>query len=90
VLGEGVGFYKLDHPAALELSSLLDTWIASGRDHEEYEEAFRLLFKRCRFGFERVGDLPWTEVDFPADITHAEHTIWPQIQALEAALEEYR
>jgi choline kinase len=62
--------------------------MGSGRDNEEYEEVFRVLFKTCVFGYELVGDLPWTEVDFPEDITRAERTIWPQIQALEAGLWE--
>jgi choline kinase len=90
VLGEGVGFYKLDHLAAQRLRGLLEQWIASGRDHEEYEEVFRVLFKSCAFGYELVGDLPWTEVDFPEDLTKAEQTVWPQIQALEAGLWEPR
>ena len=90
VLGEGVGFYKLDRLAARHLQALLEQWIASGRDDEEYEEAFRALFKTCVFGYELVGDLPWTEVDFPEDITKAEQTVWPQIQALEAGLWEPR
>jgi choline kinase len=88
VLGEGVGFYKLDLLAARHLRELLEQWIASGRDGEEYEEVFRVLFKACSFGYESVGDLPWTEVDFPEDITKAEQTVWPQIQALEAGLWE--
>jgi choline kinase len=90
VLGEGVGFYKLDHHAAQRLQELLEEWMASGRDDVEYEEAFRVLFKACVFGYELVGDLPWTEVDFPEDITKAEQTVWPQIQALEAGLWEPR
>jgi choline kinase len=88
VLGEGVGFYKLDQNAAHALRGLLDEWIASGRDHEEYEEVFRVLFKSCVFGYELVGDLPWTEIDFPEDIAKAEQLVWPQIQALETGLWE--
>jgi choline kinase len=87
-IGEGVGFYKLDRLAALELRRLLEQWMANGQDDAEYEEVFRVLFKSQRFGYELVGDLPWTEVDFPIDITKAEQTIWPQIQALEAGLWE--
>jgi choline kinase len=90
VLGEGVGFYKLDRLAAHFLRGLLEEWMARGRDHEEYEEAFRILFKSCVFGYELVGDLPWTEIDFPEDINKAEHMVWPQIQALEASLWEPR
>jgi choline kinase len=90
VLGEGVGFYKLDRLAARRLRELLDQWMADGRDDQEYEEVFRTLFKTCIFGYESVGDLPWTEVDFPQDVTKAEATVWPQIQALEAGLWEPR
>jgi choline kinase len=90
VLGEGVGFYKLDHGAAHSLRGLLEAWMANGRDHEEYEEVFRALFKSCVFGYELVGDLPWTEIDFPEDIDKAEQSVWPRIQALEAAPREPR
>ncbi len=83
VLGEGVGFYKLDQLAASSLRQLLDEWMAGGRDDEEYEEVFRRLFKTCVFGYELVSDLPWTEIDFPEDISKAEQTVWPHIQALE-------
>lgn len=90
VLGEGVGFYKLNESAAFALRGLLDDWIASGRDEEEYEEVFRVLFKSCVFGYELVADFPWTEIDFPEDITKAEQVIWPQIRTLEAGLLEPR
>jgi choline kinase len=90
VLGEGVGFYKLDRIAASALRGLLEERITSGRDHEEYEEVFRVLFKSCFFGYELVGDLPWTEIDFPEDIIKAEQTVWPQVQALEASVWEPR
>jgi choline kinase len=90
VLGEGVGFYKLDRAAAHALRGLLEAWIATGRDHEEYEEVFRALFKSCVFGYELVSDLPWTEIDFPEDVGKAEQTVWPQIHALEAGIWETR
>jgi choline kinase len=90
IIGEGVGFYKLDHAAAQSLRSLLDEWMTSGRDGEEYEEVFRVLFKTAVFGYELVGDLPWTEIDFPEDIHKAEQDIWPHIQALEVHTRERR
>ena len=86
-LGEGVGFYKLARSTAQHLRHSLDRWIADGHDDVEYEEVFRPLFKVCAFGYELVGDLPWTEIDFPEDIRKAEQAIWPLIQALEADAE---
>lgn len=90
IIGEGVGFYKLDDVATQSLRSLLDEWMANGRDGEEYEEVFRALFKSAVFGYELVGDLPWTEIDFPEDIRKAEQDIWPHIQRLEARTRECR
>jgi choline kinase len=82
-IGEGVGFYKLDTAAAHALRRLLGEWIAAGREADEYEEVFRALFKAHPFGYEAVDDLPWTEIDFPADIDRAQQLVWPRIQALE-------
>jgi L-glutamine-phosphate cytidylyltransferase len=90
IIGEGIGFYKLEHVAAQSLRVLLDDWMTNGRDGEEYEEVFRVLFKSAVFGYELVGDLPWTEIDFPEDIDQAEQDIWPQIQVLEAQARECR
>ncbi len=83
-IGEGVGFYKLAPSTAQHLRCLLEQCVAEGRDDVEYEEVFRALFKVCGFGYELVGDLPWTEIDFPDDISKADQVIWPLIQALEA------
>jgi choline kinase len=83
-LGEGVGFYKLDRDTARHLRQLLDRWIADGREGDEYEEVFRTLFKSHVFGYELVGGLPWTEIDFPDDIRKAEELVWPGIQRLES------
>jgi choline kinase len=88
--GEGVGFYKLDRAAAQSLRRLLEDWISSGREDEEYEEVFRVLFKSHHFSYEVVGDLPWTEIDFPEDILKAERLVWPQIRALEAMEQDQR
>jgi choline kinase len=86
--GEGVGFYKLNQAAAQSLRRLLEEWIDGRRQGEEYEEVFRILFKAHHFGYELVGDLPWTEIDFPEDILTAEQVVWPQVRALEAMEED--
>ncbi len=31
----------------------------------EYEDALREFFESVRVGFEKIGGLPWTEIDFP-------------------------
>ena len=47
----------------------------------EYEEAIRdlILEGPQRFGAEDVGDLPWTEIDFPDDVVRAREIILPQL-----------
>jgi choline kinase len=34
-------------------------------------------------GFERVDDLPWTEIDFPEDLERAEQEVLPRILLLD-------
>ena len=38
---------------------------------KEYEDALEILLEREIVGFEPVGDLPWTEIDFADDIPKA-------------------
>jgi choline kinase len=47
----------------------------------EYEEAIRdlILEDPTRFTAEDVGDLPWTEIDFPEDVDRARDIILPQL-----------
>ena len=30
-------------------------------------------------GYERIDGLPWTEIDFPEDVAHAEREILPRL-----------
>jgi choline kinase len=39
-------------------------------------------------GFERVDDLPWIEIDFPADLEQAEHEVLPRIVVLDQGEDE--
>jgi choline kinase len=47
----------------------------------EYEEAIRdlILAEPDRFDAQDVGDLPWTEIDFPEDVVRARDVILPQL-----------
>lgn len=69
--GETVGFAKAGAAAMRVLKRLLDDEIAAGRLDQEYEAAMDKAFAEVAFGFERVDDLPWTEIDFQADIEKA-------------------
>lgn len=84
LVGESVGFLKVARDAAPLLCSILDDYVAQGRDTIEHEEAYPVFLAQHHVGFERVDDLPWTEIDFPHDLEHAERDILPAIERLDA------
>jgi choline kinase len=45
----------------------------------EYEDGLRQFFSRVRVGFERIGGLPWIEIDFPEDVERAEREVLPRL-----------
>lgn len=70
-VGEGLGFLKLSLGTALELKKIVAEFIERGETTKEYEDALEILLEREVVGFEPVGDLPWTEIDFADDIPKA-------------------
>lgn len=87
LIGESVGFFKVSRKDAPLLRAILDDRVVQGRDDIEHEEAFPLFFAQREVGFERVDDLPWTEIDFPADLERAERKILPRIVVLDQAFQ---
>ncbi len=79
--GESVGFFRLLPALAAELADRCDARLAAGDAHLEYEEAIRdlLLDGPERWAAVDVGDLPWTEIDFEADVARATADILPQL-----------
>ncbi len=71
LVGESVGFFKVDPAGAAEMKRILDAEIAAGRLDQEHEDATNQCFDSVAFGHERVDDLPWTEIDFPEDLDKA-------------------
>ena len=72
--GESVGFFRFAPDAAQELARRVDRCIAEGQrglDHEEPIREMMLASPDGRFGVEDVTGLPWTEIDFSADIDKA-------------------
>ena len=82
--GEGVGFLKLDHTEAPKLITIIEEAIAAGQEDADYEDTIASFMKVSRCGYERIGDLPWTEIDFSEDLVSAEEEILPAIRAYEA------
>lgn len=71
VVGEAVGFCKVSGEGAKVLKRYLDQEVAAGRLDQEYEAAMNLAFKESTWGFERVDDFAWTEIDFQEDVLKA-------------------
>ena len=48
-----------------------DAEVAADRLDQEYETAMNIAFAEVPFGFERVDEFPWTEIDFKEDVEKA-------------------
>jgi choline kinase len=84
VIGESVGFFRFDEPAARRLASLVAGYVARDGGSMPHEEAVRdLILERSQII--EVADItgaPWIEIDFPNDVTRAEQEVLPQLQPL--------
>jgi choline kinase len=79
-IGESVGFFKVD---ALDLPPLIHETkarVAASRRSDSYDDILRVLVKEDRFGAEDVTGSPWTEIDFPADLEHANRVVLPALK----------
>jgi choline kinase len=83
IRGEAVGFLRLSADAAEVLRGILDEFIETGKDSLEYEDAFRELAAEVPIGVVEVGDLPWTEIDFPTDFARAQEQFLPLIDRID-------
>ncbi|HWG80758.1 MAG TPA: phosphocholine cytidylyltransferase family protein [Stellaceae bacterium] len=80
--GESVGFFRFSPGMAAALAERANAYVRAGRAGAEYEAALRELIvaEPARFGCEDIGDLPWTEIDFEADVARARREILPRLQ----------
>ena len=81
--GETVGFTKFAAEDAPELRRQMDACLAEGLTKAEYEAAIIRMLKTCPGRYALVGDLPWTEIDFDADVEKAKEML-PEIEAVDA------
>lgn len=71
-VGESVGFFKVDADGGRIVKRILDQEVAAGRLDQEHEDGLDRALAEVAFGCEPVGELGWTEIDFPADLARAE------------------
>jgi choline kinase len=83
-IGESVGFFRFDNAGARRLAAIVSDYVGSDRAHLPHEEAVRDLFREGSQAVE-VADVtgaPWIEIDFPNDVSRAEHEVLPQLRPI--------
>lgn len=79
-VGESIGFFKI---ASDDLPLLMEETQArvGGSDvRDSYDDVLRAMVLAGRFGHEDVTGIPWTEIDFPDDLSRARDEVLPQIE----------
>ncbi len=77
--GEGVGFLRVRHADIPHLVASLRSHIERGSWNMEYEDALLQFFQTVKVGHEKIGGLPWTEIDFIEDVKKAELDVLPKL-----------
>jgi choline kinase len=77
--GEGVGFLRVGKQDVERIVDSLTPYIDRGEWNMEYEDALKEFFAEVKVGFERIGGLPWIEIDFAEDVARAERDIVPKL-----------
>ena len=82
--GESVGFFRFSASMAMALAERATAYVEGGHASAEYEAAIRdlIVAHPNRFGVEDISDLPWTEIDFEADVARARQEILPRLQEI--------
>ncbi|MCA9562882.1 MAG: phosphocholine cytidylyltransferase family protein [Myxococcales bacterium] len=80
LIGEGVGFFKLQNDHRGALLAEIEAQLAAGNVKADYEDAIDAYLHKHPAGFADVSDLPWTEIDFDEDVEHARNVILPAIK----------
>jgi choline kinase len=81
-LGESIGFFKVSPEDLPDLIRFTQSLSAGKGRSASYDDVLRKLVQAGRFGHEDVTGLPWTEIDFPADVERANREVLPAITAL--------
>jgi choline kinase len=79
VAGEGVGFLRVRHADTPLVVASLQSYVDKRLWDMEYEDALLQFFRDARVGYERIGGLPWTEIDFLEDVRKAELDVLPRL-----------
>jgi choline kinase len=78
VVGEGVGFFKIDRASLPALRAAVD----ASDPESDYEKALDRFVSEHGADYVLVGGRPWTEIDFAKDLARAKDEILPRLEAL--------
>lgn len=67
-LGEATGIFKVGSKAGRKLAAILNRMVRAGVTRCEYEDAYCELMKSFSPACVPVGNVFWTEIDFPSDL----------------------
>ncbi len=84
--GEGIGFLKVQKRDVPALLRSVQSYIDADKLDMEYEDALTAFFQDVPVGYEKIGGLPWIEIDFPEDIDRAISQILPALQSMESKI----
>ena len=77
--GEGVGFLRVSRQDVPSVFKSVAQCINQGFMDMEYEDALRGFFVSTPVGVEKIGGLPWIEIDFSEDVEHAKNHVFPKL-----------
>lgn len=77
--GEYIGMLRLGAHGAARLDAVLERFVTEGRLDTWYEAGLQELGSQHPLHVVDVTELPWIEIDTPADLEQARNDIWPRI-----------
>ncbi|MDF0645360.1 MAG: phosphocholine cytidylyltransferase family protein [Nitrospira sp.] len=77
--GEGVGFLRVRAADTPHIVASLRRYVDREAWQMEYEDALLEFFRDVKVGHEKIGGLPWTEIDFAEDVEKAERDVLPKL-----------
>lgn len=78
--GENLGILQLDRHAAHRAFAAAERLVRRGGERDWLGSAINAVARHRPLGCVDVGDLPWVEIDFPADLRAARRAVLPKIR----------
>ena len=77
--GENVGLLSFDAATAQALFDEVDAVLAGGGHGMWLAAGVERVARNMPISAVDIADLPWVEIDYPEDLAHARHLVWPRL-----------